>query len=116
MKGYLQQFGLDFDQMFADVVKPIAFQVLFAITAFYDLNIDQMHVKIAFFWRDINQILYVELLKGYYKDQEQIVRKLNKALYGLKQSLRLWYKYLSSFFFKKLGLFQINTNHSIFIM
>lgn len=116
MKGYLQQFGLDFDQMFADVVKPITFQVLFAITAFYDLNIDQMHVKIVFFWRDINQMLYVELLKSYYKDQEQIVCKLNKALYGLKQSLRLWYKYFSSFFFKKLGLSQINTDYSIFIM
>lgn len=35
--------------MFTDVVKPIAFQVLFAIIAFYDLNIDQIYVEIAFF-------------------------------------------------------------------
>lgn len=33
VKGYLQQFGVDFDQTFAAVVKPMAFRVLFAIAA-----------------------------------------------------------------------------------
>lgn len=41
--------------------------------------------------------------------------RLNKALYSLKQSSQLWYKYFSSFLLKKLGLSQINANHSIFI-
>lgn len=31
VKGYLQQFGVDFDQTFAAVVKPMAFRVLFAV-------------------------------------------------------------------------------------
>ncbi len=48
VKGYLQQFGIDFDQTFAAVVKPMAFRVLFAIAAYYDLDIDQMDVKTAF--------------------------------------------------------------------
>lgn len=48
VKGYLQQFGVDFDQTFAAVVKPMAFRLLFAIGAFYDLGIDQMDVKTAF--------------------------------------------------------------------
>lgn len=115
VKGYLQQFGVDFDQTFAAVVKPMAFRVLFAIAAFYDLDIDQMDVKTAFLYRDIDQLLYVELPKGYYKDQEHMVCRLNKALYGLKQSPRLWYERMSSFLLKKLGLSRINANHSIFI-
>lgn len=50
MKGYLQQFEVDFDQTFAAVVKPMAFRVLFAIAAFFDLDIDQMDVKTAFLY------------------------------------------------------------------
>ena len=39
VKGYLQQYGVDYDQTFTAVVKPIAFRALFAITAYYDLKI-----------------------------------------------------------------------------
>lgn len=49
VKGYhLQKFGVDFDQTFAAVGKPMAFRVLIAIAAFFDLYIDQMDVKTAF--------------------------------------------------------------------
>lgn len=44
-----------------------------------------------------------------------MVCKLLKALYGLKQSPRLWYKRFSTFLLEKLGLKQINADHSIFI-
>ena len=92
IKGYLQQFGVDFDQTFTAVVKPIAFHMLFAIAAFYDLDIDQMDIKTAFLYREINQLLFVEMPKGYYDDIKGMVCRLNKALYSLKQSLQLWYE------------------------
>ena len=63
MKGYLQQFGVDFDQTFAAVVKPIAFWALFAIAAHYDLDMDQMDVKTAFLYCLIDQLIYVEIPK-----------------------------------------------------
>ena len=44
VKGYLQQYGLDYDQTFAAVVKPMAFRILFALAAYHDLDIDQMDV------------------------------------------------------------------------
>lgn len=50
VKGDLQQFGVDFGQTFAAVVKPMAFRALFAIAAFLDLDIDQMDVKTAFLY------------------------------------------------------------------
>lgn len=50
VKSYLQQFGVDYDQTFAAVVKPMAFKVLFAIAAFLDLDINQIDVKTAFLY------------------------------------------------------------------
>lgn len=115
VKGYLQQFGVDFDQTFAAVVKPMAFRVLFAIAAFHDLDIDQMDVKTAFLYGLIDQLIYVEQPKGTEtKETRDFVCQLRKALYGLKQSPRLWYKRLSTFLLEKLGLQRINADHSIF--
>lgn len=115
VKKYLQQFGIDFDQTFAAVVKPMAFRVLFAIAAFYDLDIDQMDVKKAFLYGLIDQLIYVEVRKSMKTEANRnMVCKLLKALYGLKQSPRLWYKKLSAFLLKRFGLRRINADHSIF--
>lgn len=40
VKSSLQQFKIDFDQTFTAVVKPMMFQVFFAIAAFFDLDIE----------------------------------------------------------------------------
>ena len=90
MGGYLQQFGIDIDQTFAAVVKPMVFRVLFAIAAYYDLDVDQMDVKTAFLYRMINQLVYMQIPKS---SEDAITKgmvcKLLKALYRLKQTLRL---------------------------
>lgn len=92
-KGYLQQFGIDFDQTYTAVVKPMAFRFLFAIAAYFDLDIDQMDVKTAFLYGLIDQLIYVEQSKGTETEAtKNMVCKLLKALYVLKQSSRLWYK------------------------
>ena len=65
----------------------MAFRVLFAIAAFFDLNIDQINVKTAFLYGPINQLVYVEISKGTEtKANRNMVCKLLKALYDLKQS------------------------------
>lgn len=116
VKGYLQQFGVDFDQTFAAVVKPMAFRVLFAVAAYFDLDIDQMDVKTAFLYGLIDQLIYMEIPKGSEsKATRGMVYKLLKAIYGLKQSPRLWYERFSGFLLQKLGLAKINADHSIFI-
>lgn len=102
VKGYLQQYGVDFDQTYAAVVKPMAFRVLFAIAAYFDLDIDQMDVKTAFLYGLIDQLIYVELPKGTETEAtKNMVCKLLNALYGLKQSPRLWYERFSTFLLEK---------------
>ena len=61
VKGYLQKFGVDFDQTFAAVVKPVAFRVFFILAAFFDLDIDQMDIKTAFLYGLIDQLIYIEM-------------------------------------------------------
>lgn len=47
VKGYEQQRGIDYDETFASVVKPMSYKALFAIAAALDLEIEQMDVKTA---------------------------------------------------------------------
>ena len=111
VEGYLQQYGIDFEQTFASVVKPMAFRVLFAIAAYLNLEIEQMDVKTAFLNGDIDAEVYVRFPDGF---NERKVCRLNKALYGLKQSPRLWYERLARFLLEKLGLKHLDADHSIF--
>lgn len=84
--------------------------VFFAIAVFYDLNIDKMNVKIAFFYGLIKQLIYIKISKrSKTKANQDIVYKLLKTLYGLKQSPRLLYKRLLDILLRKLGLSQINS-------
>ena len=116
VKGYFQQLGVDFNQTFVVVVKPMAFRVLFAIAAYFDLDIDQMDVKTAFLYGLINQLIYIKISKGTKtKVNKNIVCKLLKVLYGLKQSPRLWYEKLFAFLLEKLGLRRTHANYNIFL-
>jgi len=92
VKGYKQQFDIDYDQIFASVVKPQMYKTLFALAAHYDLEVDQMNVTIAFLYGPIDQVIYIELSHSYGLSDK--VALLNKALYGLKQAPHLWYKTL----------------------
>lgn len=100
----------------SDLSKPMAFRVLFAIAASYNLDVDQMNVKTAFVYGLIDQLIYVDVPKG---SEDQATKrkdsKLLKALCGLKQSPRLWYEHLLNFPLKKLGLKHIIANYSTFI-
>lgn len=116
VRSYFQQFRIDFYQTFVVVVKPMAFKVLFVIAAYYNLDIDQMDVKIAFLYRMIDQVVYMQIPKRSENSaNKEMVCKLLKVLYSLKQAPRLWYEQLSQFLLEKLGLKQINADHSIFV-
>lgn len=59
-----------------------------------------MDVKTAFLYGLIDQLMYVDIPKGFKIEMNQtMVCKLLKTLYGLKQFTCLWYKSLLDFFF-----------------
>jgi hypothetical protein len=111
VKGFEQQFGIDYDQTFAAVVKPMSYKVLFAMAAQYDWEIEQMDVKTAFLHGKLQETVYMEQPTGY--QQGNKVCKLNRALYGLKQAPRVWYQTMEQFL-KLQGFQKIQADHSVF--
>lgn len=95
----------------------MALKVFFAIAAYFDLNTNQIDVKMAFLYSFIDQLIYVKLTKGTeIKNTRNMVCKLLKLVYGLKQLPHLLYEQCLSFFLKKLGLSYININHNSFVL
>ena len=63
------------------------------ITAVMDLELEQIDVKMAFLYSDLEEEIYMAQPKDFIeKSKEELVCQLNKLLYGLKQALRCWYK------------------------
>lgn len=117
IRGYLQQFKIDFNQLFTAVIKLMAFKVIFTITIYYDLDINQIDIKTAFLYRLVNQLVYIQIQKSseIIANKEMVCKLLRVFYNGFKQTLRLWYKGLFKFLLKKLGLKKINEDYSIFV-
>lgn len=113
VRGFTQEEGIDYDETFASVVKPISYKALLAIAAALDLEIEQMDIKTAFLYGDIDHEIYVEQ-PHHMTDGTTKVCKLRKALYGLKQAPRIWYQTLTNFL-RNLGFEPINADLGIFV-
>ncbi|KAH9680700.1 hypothetical protein KPL71_026653 [Citrus sinensis] len=91
-KGFTQKHGVDFNEVFSPVVKYSSIRVLLAITAFNDLELDQMDVKTAFLHGSLEEEILMEQPEGFVEEgTEDMICLLKKSLYGLKQSPRQWY-------------------------
>lgn len=90
VKGYFQQFGVDFNETFGTLVKSMAFRVFFAIAALFNLDIEQIDIKIAFLYGFINQLIYIDIPKELETEVNcNMVYKLLKAFYNIKPSPQL---------------------------
>ena len=52
-KGYTQKEGIDFKKVFSHVVRHASIKVLLALTAVYDMELDQLDVKTAFLYGNL---------------------------------------------------------------
>src|SRR6266536_1387404 len=112
IRGDQQREGIDYTETFAIVVKPMSYKLIFAIAAVLDWEIDQMDVKTAFLYREVEETVYMEQLTGL-SDESGRVYKLNRALYGLKQALRVWYNTLARFL-EEMGFQPLEADASVF--
>jgi len=91
-KGYSQQFGFDFDETYAPVVRIEHVRILFALAAFFNLPIIHLDAKNAFLHGDSDFAIYIKQPPGFENSAySEYVLLLLKSLYGLKQASRIWY-------------------------
>ncbi|GKF02482.1 putative ribonuclease H-like domain-containing protein [Tanacetum coccineum] len=97
-QGYIQEEGIDYDEVFAPVTRIEAIRLFLAYASFKDFVVYQMDVKSAFLYGKIEEEVYVCQPPGFADpDFPNRVYKVEKALYGLHQALRAWYETLSTY-------------------
>lgn len=96
VRGFTQQYGIDYKETFSPVVKHTSIRAILAIAASKKMRLHQFDVKTAFLDGDLEENVFMKQPIGY-DDGSGKVCKLVKSLYGLKQASRCWNKKFSSF-------------------
>nr|GEX15520.1 hypothetical protein [Tanacetum cinerariifolium] len=87
--GYTQLYRVDYKETFSPVTDIRAIRILISIAAFYDYEIWQMDVKIAFLNGYLDEDIYMVQPEGFVDpNHPRKVCKLQRSIYGLKQSSR----------------------------
>ena len=115
MKGYSQRKGIDYEEVFAPVVRFESIRILIALTALKGWKIHHLDVKSAFLNGELNEMIHVKQPEGFLvKGKEGYVLRLKKAMYGLKEALRAWYFKLHSCLIS-LGFIKSNYEESLYL-
>jgi hypothetical protein len=88
-KGFMQRECIDYTDTFSPVSCKDSLIIIMALAAHYDLELHQMHVKMAFLNGDLLENVYMAQPKCFaIKEKEHMGCHLRKSIYGLKQASR----------------------------
>ena len=92
-RGYLQQYGMDYDETFSPVVKPATVRILLALAVQFGWELRQLDVSKAFLHGVLKEEVCMAQPQGYVDPTFlKHICLLHKALYGLKQAPRAWFE------------------------
>jgi hypothetical protein len=113
-KGFRQEYGVDFDEVFSPFVKMTTLRFLLGVVAIEDLELLQLDVKTAFLHGDLNEEIYMEQPQGFVSPgREHLLCRLRKSLYGLKQAPRQWYRKFDDFV-QSIGFLRSDEDHCFY--
>ncbi|UYV76854.1 hypothetical protein LAZ67_14002208 [Cordylochernes scorpioides] len=114
-KGYSQQYGIDYEETFAPVVRQSTIRMFLALAVEYNLILHQMDVQSAYLNGEIKEEIYMTQPENFVsrKYPEKVCR-LKKAIYGLKQAGIVWHEKLDNEL-KNLGLKQLQSDNCVYI-
>ncbi|KAI3656369.1 hypothetical protein MP638_000785 [Amoeboaphelidium occidentale] len=119
VKGYAQEEGRDYFELFSPVVKEVTMRILLALATHMEWNIHHVDIKTAFLNGHLDEEIYMIPPPMYFKllnleePKDGKVLKLIKSLYGLRQAPRCWNIRLSKFIIS-LGFIQMKTDYCLF--
>jgi Reverse transcriptase (RNA-dependent DNA polymerase) len=113
-RGFEQIYGLNYEETFAAVIKPMSYKTIIALAAIFSWYIYKIDMKSAFSQGDLDEEVYIRQPEGFEDPQyPNKVLRLNKALYGLKQSAKIWYDTLSTYL-KGFQFMQLDSDYCIY--
>ena len=113
-KGYTQQYGSDYYDIFSLVAKIASDRLLLCMAAMCSWPLFQFDMKNGFLLGDLAEEVYMEQPSGFVAQGEfGLVCKLRRSLYGLKQSPRAWFNRFS-LVVQEFSMIRSTTDHSVF--
>jgi hypothetical protein len=113
-RGFMQQEGIDFDEVFAAVARMESVRLLLTLAAQEGWRVHHMDVKSAFLNGDLKEEIYVHQPAGFViAGQGGKVLRLRKALYGLRQAPWAWNSKLDDTL-KKMDFVQSEHEHVMY--
>ena len=101
--GQTQRHGVDFDRVFATVVKMSTVRFVLAVATLRRMRLTSLDVRQAYLHAKLDRPLYMRVPPGLPRvdaQGERLVCKLEKSLYGLRQAAREWNKLFVGFLIK----------------
>jgi hypothetical protein len=90
LRGFSQEQGIDFDEIFSLVVKLATVRVVLSIVLSLKWEIRQLDFKNAFLHGKLAEVIYSCQSTGFIDStRPEHVCRLNRSLYGLKQAPRV---------------------------
>ena len=106
---------INYEEMFAPVVKWVSICILLTLAAQLDLKVHQMDIKTAFLNGKLEHEIFMCPPPGSSDyGNKDVVWKLEKSLYGLKESSWAWYMKVKTEL-EKLSFSHSDLDHAVFL-
>ena len=104
--------NFNYHEIFSTIIKFINYKIIFVIVVANNWEIKQINVKIAFFYGDINEKVYVKISHDY-TIKKSIYCRFKKTLYKFKQNSRIWFN-IFSIYLKQHEFLFLNVDQNVF--